>query len=54
MKKTNLTIGLIRYAAKMLTMPVGTEFESYGRRVNRFTYTARTVAILRGAERRGA
>lgn len=44
MKRT--TLGLIRYAAKMLTMPVGTKFESYGRRVNRFTYTAETVAFL--------
>ncbi len=46
MKKHNATIGLIKYAAKMLTMPVGTKFESNGHRVNRFAYTARTVALL--------
>lgn len=46
MKKLNTVIGLIRYAAKMLIMPAGTKFESNGRRVNRFTYTAQTVAIL--------
>lgn len=27
------------YAAKMLTMPMGTEYEFKGKRVNRFEYT---------------
>lgn len=52
MKKTNPAIGLIRYAAKMLTMPIGTKFERCGRRVSRFTYTAQTVSILWNAGRR--
>lgn len=37
------------YAAKMMTMPVGTRFELHGQEVGRITYTVRTCKLLMNA-----
>ena len=44
--KLNLTLSLTRYAIKMLTMPLTTNFEIHGNRVNRFAFTAYTLGLL--------
>lgn len=45
MKKPAI-ISIIAYAAKMLTMPAGTQFESNGQKVGRIAYTVRTCKFL--------
>lgn len=45
MKKPAI-ISIIAYAAKMLTMPAGTQFEIYGQKVGRIAYTMNSVKFL--------
>lgn len=48
MKKPAI-FSIAAYAAKMMTMPVGTRFELHGQKVGRITYTVRTCKLLMNA-----